>query len=208
MQKKRRSAPRARSGRAGVANELRIVGGEWRGRRLKLAPVAAIRPTPDRVRETLFNWLQPVVRGARCLDLFAGSGALGIEALSRGARAVVFVDEDARAIRQIRIALEGFAAAAPETHVSEALRFLRGSATAFDIVFVDPPFGSGLLRPACALLEEGGWLAPGALIYLEAPRRDPPPELPPAWRLLKAKKAGEVGYHLAERRRADGQEPQ
>ena len=100
--------------RPGVHNELRIVGGEWRGRRLKFAPSAtAIRPTPDRVRETLFNWLQPVVRGARCLDLFAGSGALGIEALSRGARAVVFVEEDARAIRQIRVALEGFASRRP-----------------------------------------------------------------------------------------------
>jgi len=207
MQKKRRSAPRARSGRPGGTNELRIVGGEWRGRRLKFAPSTAIRPTPDRVRETLFNWLQPVVRGARCLDLFAGSGALGMEALSRGAGAVVFVDEDTRAIRQIRVALEGFAVAAPETHVSEALRFLRGPATAFDIVFVDPPFGSGLLAPACALLEEGRWLAPAAFVYLEAPRREPLPDLPPTWRLLKAKHAGEVGYYLAERRRADGQEP-
>jgi 16S rRNA (guanine966-N2)-methyltransferase len=208
MTKKKRPAARSLPDRPGPANELRIISGEWRGRRLKLAPGAPIRPTPDRVRETLFNWLQPAIRGARCLDLFAGSGALGVEALSRGAREVVFVDQDARAIRQIRAALEGFAVAAPVTHVAEALAFLHGAPTAFDIVFLDPPFGSGLLAPACALLETGGWLAQTALVYLEAPRRDPPPELPATWHLLKAKQAGEVGYYLAERRRADGQEPQ
>ena len=204
MQKKRRAAAAVRSERSAAANELRIVGGEWRGRLLKLAPGAPIRPTPDRVRETLFNWLQHVIRGARCLDLFAGSGALGIEALSRGAREVVFVDQDARAIRHIRAALEGFAVAAPQVYVSEALGFLRGAATQFAVVFLDPPFDSGLLAPVCALLEERGWLAPSALLYLEAARRAGPPQLPVAWRLLKAKQAGEVGYYLVEKRREDG----
>src|SRR5258705_9144054 len=101
MQDKKRRAASARATRTGVANELRIVGGEWRGRRVKMAAGAPIRPTPDRVRETLFNWLQPVIRGALCLDLFAGRGAPGLQALSRGARAVVFVDRAARAIPQI-----------------------------------------------------------------------------------------------------------
>jgi 16S rRNA (guanine966-N2)-methyltransferase len=199
MQKKRRSAPRAGPERPAVANQLRIIGGEWRGRRLRLAPGALIRPTPDRVRETVFNWLQPAIRDARCLDLFAGSGALGLEALSRGAREVVFVDQDARAIRQIRATLEEFGIAAPRVQVSDALRFLRQAPSPFDIVFLDPPFATGLLAPACAMLEEQPWLAEEALVYLEAPSRDAPPPLPARWRLLKAKKAGEVGYYLARR---------
>ncbi len=206
MQEKRGSSPPSRSSRPGVANELRIVGGEWRGRRLKLAPIAAIRPTPDRVRETLFNWLQPAIRGARCLDLFAGSGALGIEALSRGAREVVFVDRDARAIRQIVAALEEFGAPAPEAHAVDALAFLRGAAREFDIVFVDPPFASDLLARACARLEELGWLSATGLAYIEAPHRDGLPQLPAAWRLLKAKRAGEVGYYLVETRRERGED--
>lgn len=206
MQDKKRRAASARATRAGVANELRIVGGEWRGRRVKLAAGAPIRPTPDRVRETLFNWLQPVIRGARCLDLFAGSGALGLEALSRGAREVVFVDRDARAIRQIAATLEAFAAPAMPVHVSDALAFLRGAASPFDVVFLDPPFASGLLANTSARLEDKGWLAANALIYIEAAHRDGPPVLPATWRLAKAKRAGEVGYYLVEgRRHADEQ---
>lgn len=202
MQEKRRPSTGARSARVDVANELRIVGGEWRGRRVKIASGASIRPTPDRVRETLFNWLQTVIRGARCLDLFAGSGALGLEAISRGAREVVFVDRDARAIRQINAALEEFKAPQATSHCMDALAYLRRPPSEFDIVFLDPPFASGLLATASAKLEERGWLAPSALIYLEAAHRDGPPQLPQGWRLLKAKKAGEVGYYLVERRQS------
>jgi len=206
MQDKKRRAASARATRTGVANELRIVGGEWRGRRVKLAAGAPIRPTPDRVRETLFNWLQPVIRGARCLDLFAGSGALGLEALSRGAREVVFVDRDARAIRQIAATLEALAAPLMPLHVADALAFLRGAASPFDVVFLDPPFASGLLANASARLEEMGWLAANALIYIESAHRDGPPVLPATWRLARAKRAGEVGYYLIEgRRHADEQ---
>jgi 16S rRNA (guanine966-N2)-methyltransferase len=197
---KRRPAARRPAQRRGTPNEVRIIGGEWRGRRLRLAAGAAIRPTPDRVRETLFNWLQPMIVGARCLDLFAGSGALGIEALSRGAREVVFVDRDTRAARQIRTMLAGLGISAPQVQESDALRFLRRDALPFDIVFVDPPFASALMAPACALLEERGWLGERALVYLEAPRRDALPTLPPGWRILKSGQAGEVGYYLAERR--------
>ena len=181
------------------------MGGEWRGRRLKFAPVASIRPTPDRVRETLFNWLQPVIRGARCLDLFAGSGALGIEALSRGASEVVFVDRDARAIRQVAATLEEFGVAAPDVHVADALAFLRGGAREFDVVFLDPPFASDLLPQVCARLEERGWLSATGLAYVEAAHREGLPALPSAWRLLKAKRAGEVGYYLVETRRLRGE---
>jgi 16S rRNA (guanine966-N2)-methyltransferase len=173
---------------------------------VKLAAGVPIRPTPDRVRETLFNWLQPTIRGARCLDLFAGSGALGLEALSRGAREVVFVDRDARAIRQISSALQAFAAPPMPLHVADSLAFLRGPASPFDVVFLDPPFASGLLANASARLEGNGWLAANALIYIEAAHRDGPPTLPASWRLAKAKRAGEVGYYLVEgRRHADEQ---
>jgi len=199
MKKKIPSALRSRAARPGTANEVRIIGGEWRGRRLRLAPGAAIRPTPDRVRETLFNWLQPVIAGARCLDLFAGSGALGIEALSRGAREVVFVDRDPRVARQIRTALADLGVAEPQVQVSEALRFLRRDALPFDVVFLDPPFASGLLAPTCALLEERGWLRDQALVYLETARREGEPALPAGWQIRKSGRAGEVGYYLAER---------
>lgn len=173
---------------------------------MKLAAGAPIRPTPDRVRETLFNWLQPVIRGARCLDLFAGSGALGLEALSRGAREVVFVDRDARAIRQIAATLEMLAAPSMPLQVSDALAFLRGAASPFDVVFLDPPFASGLLANISARLEDRGWLVANALIYIESAHRDGPPVLPATWRLARAKRAGEVGYYLVEgRRHADEQ---
>ena len=201
MQDKRRSAPPVNRARPAAANELRIVGGKWRSRRLSLSAGGSIRPTPDRVRETLFNWLQDRIADARCLDLFAGSGALGIEALSRSAREVTFVEKDARAARQIQSALEEFGVAESRVLVVDALDFLRGAVSQFDIVFLDPPFASGLLAPVCAQLEARGWLAEGALVYLEAASRDGAPLLPARWQLLKAKRAGEVGYYLAERRR-------
>ena len=204
MQDKKRSAPRVRQARSAPPGELRIVGGEWRGRRLRLASGSAIRPTPDRVRETLFNWLQHVIRGARCLDLFAGSGALGIEALSRGAREVTFVEQDARAARDIRSALAEFGGTEPRVQVADALAFLRGATSPFDVVFLDPPFASGLLASACAQLEARAWLADGAFIYLEAASREGAPTLPGGWQMRKAKRTGEVGYYLAERRRHNG----
>jgi 16S rRNA (guanine966-N2)-methyltransferase len=200
MKKKKRPAARAGAGRSGLANQVRIIGGYWRGRRLRLAAGAAIRPTPDRVRQTLFDWLQPRISDARCLDLFAGSGALGIEALSRGAGEVVFVDRDARVVRQVRAALEDLGVTAPQVYTADAFAFLRRDVQPFDVVFLDPPFASGLLAPVCGLLEKRGWLKDPALIYLEAPRRDGPPPLPAGWEILKSKQAGEVGYYLVERR--------
>ena len=183
--------------------ELRIIAGEWRGRRLRFPAGTAIRPTPDRVRETLFNWLGPTIRGARALDLFAGSGALGLEALSRGAAAAVFVDADPRSIAALRERFAEWGARAVEAHRADALDWLarpRGHGVApFDVVFLDPPFAAGLLATACARLESGDWLAPGARIYLEAPAREPLPSLPVGWELLRSGAAGEVGYHLARR---------
>ena len=128
---------------------LRIIGGTWRGRTWRF-PEGDIRPTPDRVRETLFNWLTPGIAGARCLDLFAGSGALGLEALSRGAARVQFVEKSAGAARHLQqtLALWGGAqAAAAQIHVGDADAFLAAAPEAFDVVFLDPPFAAGLLDP-------------------------------------------------------------
>jgi 16S rRNA (guanine966-N2)-methyltransferase len=182
--------------RAERSRVLRIIGGAWRGRKLRFPASATIRPTPDRVRETLFNWLGTATQGAQCLDLFAGSGALGLEALSRGAAHVTFVEQDAAAVRELRARLAEWQAADAHVERGDALRYLAGAARTFDIVFLDPPFASGLLTRAAALLEERRWLRDGALIYVECAAREPLPALPPSWRALKAKQAGEVGYHL------------
>jgi 16S rRNA (guanine966-N2)-methyltransferase len=186
---------------------LRIIGGTWRGRRLRFAAGPDIRPTPDRVRETLFNWLGARVAGARCLDLFAGSGALGLEALSRNARHVEFVEHDPVAARELIRLLGEWGATNAHVTQTEALRFLRRPTEAFGVVFLDPPFGTDLTEPAAKSLESLGWLAEGALIYVECPARLGLPPLPPNWRLLKAKRAGEVGYHLLERVTEPGPAP-
>ena len=190
---------RGAQSRGGNTRVIRIIGGTWRGRRFRFADVPDIRPTPDRVRETLFNWLGSRVIGARCLDLFAGSGALGFEALSRGAASAVFVEQSAvaaRALTELRATLD-----AQGAHVEreDAFRFLRRAPTPFDIVFLDPPFAAGLLSKSAELLEAHGWLAPEALIYVESAAREPLPPLPASWQSLKAKQAGEVGYHLFAR---------
>ena len=181
---------------------MRIIGGKWRGRRIRFAAVEAIRPTPDRVRETLFNWLQNVIAGSRCLDLFAGSGALGLEALSRGARQVVFVDRERAVIGQLQETLSKLGANGAELWPLDARRYLDGEAEPFDVVFLDPPFATEYLAGLCRALEERGWLAARAYIYIEQPSQAGAPVLPASWILLKSGRAGEVGYHLAQR--ADG----
>lgn len=137
--------------------------------------------------------------GARCLDLFAGSGALGLEALSRGAAQVVFVEQNAAAARELRNLLEQWGARNGRVEHADALEVLSGSPQAFDVVFLDPPFSTGLLSKAADRLEAGDWLAPRALVYVECAAREGLPALPPGWKLLKAKRAGDVGYHLFER---------
>jgi 16S rRNA (guanine966-N2)-methyltransferase len=187
------AAPR----RAARARVLRIIGGTWRGRKLRFPAAAAIRPTPDRVRETLFNWLGAATPGARCLDAFAGSGALGLEALSRGAAHVTFIEQDAAAAAALRERLAQWGAGNALVVRADALRHLAAPPPThpYDIVFLDPPFAAGLLGRAAALLERG-WLREAALVYVECAAREPLPSLPASWQPLKAKQAGEVGYHL------------
>jgi 16S rRNA (guanine966-N2)-methyltransferase len=178
---------------------LRLIGGEWRGRRVEFPPVPAIRPTPDRVRETLFNWLQFDVAGARCLDLYAGSGALGLEALSRGAAQVCFVDEDADVVRHLARTLAGLGCDRGTVVRADAPAFLAAAAGRFDIVFLDPPYAADALADLCRRIEAQGVLRPGGLAYLEDAATRGAPGLPPGWTLLRSRRAGEVGYHLARR---------
>jgi 16S rRNA (guanine966-N2)-methyltransferase len=187
-------------------NSVRIIGGVWRGRRVNFPDLPGLRPTPDRVRETLYNWLQHSIVGARCLDLFAGSGALGLEALSRGAAGVVYV-EQAQAAARALVAELARLGGTPKARVVEmgASRFLRTAGEhsgrpyggPFDIVFMDPPFGQEALAEYIPLLDLGGWVKPGGLVYLECEKSAGVPAVPAHWELLKSKSAGEVGYHLA-----------
>jgi 16S rRNA (guanine966-N2)-methyltransferase len=194
--KDKTAAPRAAAARGAHARMLRIIAGTWRGRRFRFTADADIRPTPDRVRETLFNWLAAYLPGARCLDLCAGSGALGLEALSRGAARVHFVESDANAASDLSARLLDWAAEGGTVERIDTLRYLGGRPETFDIVFLDPPYAAGLLGAAARLLEQRDWLAPGALIYVESAARVPLPPLPDTWQLAKSKRAGEVGYHL------------
>jgi len=190
-------AKRKQSGTS-KAGRLRIVAGNWRSRLLDIADVEGLRPTAERIRETLFNWLAPHIHGARCLDLFAGTGALGLEALSRGAASAVFVERDAIAERQLRNNVELLGADNAEIVSGDALDFLRSdSAVPFNIVFLDPPFAGNLLGETCRLLADSRQLADNALIYLEDERSREETELPQGWTVLKHKTAGNVRYMLA-----------
>jgi len=177
---------------------LRIIGGRHRGRRLRFPAGVEIRPTPDRVRETLFNWLQPRIAGARVLDLFAGSGALGLEALSRGAGAVTFVERERKAAAAIEELAREWQENAATVVCADALAWLGSAPGAgpFDIVLLDPPYDLELLAPAAAALATGGMLAPDARVYVERRAREPLPGLPAGWRGIREGRAGEVGYHL------------
>jgi 16S rRNA (guanine966-N2)-methyltransferase len=184
---------------AGIgARNLRIIGGRHRGRRLQFPAGVEIRPTPDRVRETLFNWLQPRIDGARVLDLFAGSGALGLEALSRGAAHVTFVEKDRRAAAAIEQLAKEWQESAAVVVCADALGWISAPRTqsAFDIVFLDPPYDAAVLGAAAAALADHRRLTPDARIYVERRARDPLPALPGTWREQRGGRAGEVGYHL------------
>jgi len=189
---KRRQSDKSKTGR------LRIVAGNWRSRLLDVADVEGLRPTSERIRETLFNWLTPHIQGSRCLDLYAGTGALGLEALSRGAASAVFVEQDTVALRQLQTNVELLDVDNAEVIAGDASAFLQSAAVApFDIVFLDPPYAGNLLGETCRLLVDTQQLAPDALIYLEDERARGEPEIPQGWTVLKDKTAGNVRYMLA-----------
>ena len=176
---------------------MRIIAGRWRRRVLPVAET--LRPTPDRVRETLFNWLRDDIDGARCLDLFAGTGALGLEAASRGAKAVVMVERE----RGVTAALESTARALGADNVevvcADALAWRPPAGKVFDVVFLDPPYAGPAPEAALDRLSRLEVLAPRCLAYLETDRDPAGIELPPGWRILHTRRAGRVRYHLASR---------
>lgn len=188
------------------SNEVRIIAGQWRGRKLRFPASTTIRPTPDRVRETLFNWLAPFIRDANVLDLFAGSGALGMEALSRGARAATFIESDVRCVDALRAHADEWQASGAQIRRADALAWLAVTPPEpFDVVFVDPPFAAAWWSTVCARLEAGGFLTPQAFVYLEMPREQTVDTLPANWQPWREGKAGDVGYHLLRRGVATGE---
>ncbi|MBT8446395.1 MAG: 16S rRNA (guanine(966)-N(2))-methyltransferase RsmD [Gammaproteobacteria bacterium] len=176
-------------------NVIRIIGGRWRGRRIAVPDAPGCRPTGDRVRETLFNWLRPWLPGARCADLCAGTGALGLEALSQGAAHCVFVDSNAALIRQLGTVRDTIGADASTLVRADALAWLKSNTGRFDIVFLDPPFDSGLAEPLLAALLAGGHLADAALVYCETPRGAPAGE-PGRWDEVRCGHTAQVDYRL------------
>lgn len=182
-----------------MRNELRIIGGLWRSRRIRFAPEPGLRPTPDRVRETVFNWLQNQVPGAACLDLYAGSGALGFEAASRGAARVVQVERNPRVCAVLKQSCATLEASQVAVVCADALKFLSGKPEGFDLVFLDPPFRTSQVGPCCRGLEHGGWLKPSARIYVEAEAGVVPEGIPANWALLREKTSGDVAYRLYQR---------
>ena len=174
--------------------QVRIIGGRWRGRRLKVGEARGLRPTPDRVRETLFNWLQPHLQGARCLDLFAGSGALGFEAASRGADSVVLIENNPTLVDLLRQGADELGADTARIVQADGLAWLREQSQAFDIVFLDPPYADSPLQQACALLLQRRLLADGALVYVESGMQMPVEV--EGLEKFKQGRAGQVQYGL------------
>lgn len=177
---------------------VRIIGGRWKGRRIPV-PGDGVRPTGDRIRETLFNWLAPHIRGVHCLDMYAGTGALGIEALSRGAGAALFIEKNPTVARVLRDTLATLDCDDAEVITGNAANVVKSLPDTFDLVFLDPPFDGPRLQDLCTLLEKSGVLAESALIYMEMDKRQSPPELPSGWLTDKEQTAGHVRYVLARR---------
>lgn len=182
-------------------NQVRIIGGKWRGRKIDFLPSAALRPTGDKIRETAFNWLQPYIVSSRCLDLFSGSGVFGFEALSRGAQHVVMIDHDSNAITQIsnmakKLNAENYELwqqPIPSKELQQTLTQQK-----FDIIFLDPPFFSDLVASSCEAILASGCLVPEALVYIETERELDPLPIPSSWNILRAKHAGNVSYYLVQ----------
>lgn len=193
MKRARKSPRPSASGRG----QIRIIAGQWRGRKLPVTDAIGLRPTTDRNKETLFNWLMQTVNGARCLDMFAGSGGLGIEALSRYASSCVFIEQDKQAARQLSANLNLLQA--PATVLcADALSAVARLNEQFDLVFVDPPFGHNLVNPAINALLEHQRVQSGSLVYVEQEPDAPALKFPASWQILKQKTTSGLSYMLIE----------
>ena len=191
------------------SGQIRIIGGQWKSRRVRCADAVGLRPSPDAVRETLFNWLPHNLRHKSCLDLFAGSGAFGFEAASRGASKVVMVESHPEAVIMLRAnreklraghAVEPAAEPVIEIVAGPVERFIRqhSSGGGFDILFLDPPFGSGMLEATCRNLHQRGFLNPAALVYIESPKAECPLPIPASWHIIREKQCGMVHSTLIQ----------
>ncbi|EKO3510501.1 16S rRNA (guanine(966)-N(2))-methyltransferase RsmD [Vibrio fluvialis] len=181
------------------SGQVRIISGLWRGRKLPVHDAEGLRPTTDRVKETLFNWLAQDIPHARCLDLFAGSGGLGFESASRQADKVTMLEMNPQAFAQLKTNIAALKASNIEAVNTDTLAYLKQPGQAYDVVFIDPPFRQGLLQETVQLLEQNGWLAANAMIYIESEKELPLTELPESWQLYREKLAGQVCYRLFER---------
>ncbi|WP_341508827.1 16S rRNA (guanine(966)-N(2))-methyltransferase RsmD [Photobacterium damselae subsp. damselae] len=175
---------------------VRIISGQWRGRKLPVHDVEGLRPTTDRVKETLFNWLAQDIYQAKCLDLFAGSGSLSFEALSRGAESLTMIELDQKAAAQLKQNLTAIGATNATLHNTNSVNFLNQAGTPHDLVFIDPPFRKDLIQQVITALEANHWLSPNALIYIEAEKELGSIDVPPSWHLYREKTAGQVCYRL------------
>lgn len=185
------------SNKATKQGQLRIIGGQWRSRKVSFIDAEGLRPTPDRVRETLFNWLAPYIEGATVLDLFAGSGALALEALSRGTASATIVDINHEVISNLKKQLALLNCDKATLVKQSALSFLQGTPTKpFDVVFLDPPFRKDMLQQSCELLATNHWLADKAWVYTESELLPSQLAMPSEWQLYREKKAGQVYYSL------------
>ena len=182
--------------RSGAAGQIRIIGGLWRGRKLPVPDSTGLRPTTDRVRETLFNWLASDIQEARCLDCYAGSGALGLEALSRHAASATLLELERPVAQQLEKNLATLGAKNGQVVNTNTLQFLAQKGDAHHLVFIDPPFRKGLLEETVTLLENNGWLSDEALIYVESEVEHGLPPVPVNWQLHREKVAGQVAYRL------------
>lgn len=180
--------------------EVRVIAGLWRGRKLPVLNAEGLRPTTDRVKETLFNWLMMDIVGSRCLDCFAGSGSLGIEALSRQAQAVVFLEKFANAASLLKKNLTALKTENGTVIHTDTLQFLaqKNNSAPFDIIFIDPPFHRNIVPQVIDLLVKNNWLRSNTILYIETEKDHPPLILPPAWQILKEKTAGQVISRLIQ----------
>ena len=179
---------------------VRIIGGQWRGTRLPVPDLPGLRPSGDRSRETLFNWLQMHIRGARCVDLFAGSGVLGLEAASRGAAEVILVEKSRQAVQDLRTSLKRLNATHVEVIETDAINWLAHcDPQTMDIVFIDPPFGTGLETRSLELLTAGNCVSPGGFVYIETARKAPAIKPVSGWEIMKEKTLGEVRMQLLKK---------
>lgn len=182
-----------------LSGQIRIIGGKWRTRKLPVPVSPGLRPTPDRIRETLFNWLAPVIRGAHCLDCFAGSGALGLEALSRCAAQATLLESERTIAKQLMINLKQLQADNGQVININALKWLSQPGQPFDIVFLDPPFHQDLLAETVDLLEQQGWLAKEAWIYIETEAQNGTTYIPMNWQLHREKITSQAACRLYTR---------